>query len=184
MTAEPRHGRGREEASTRELLAAMSFGDPGDQLRLRDLLTGLGKRVFGMMLFVATLPAFIPVPGVGGAVGGPLVVLVGVQLLLGLRRPWLPRFLAERGPHRRRIRRSRRGRSRHLHGRLRRVYRWWRSRSVARRRRAHSTQQHDARKPTHPDPRTRSPPRRHCRHRSRWNRAMHPPTSLPTCGEA
>ena len=105
MTAEPRHGRGREEASTRELLAAMSFGDPGDQLRLRDLLTGLGKRVFGMMLFVATLPAFIPVPGVGGAVGGPLVVLVGVQLLLGLRRPWLPRFLAERGPHRRSVQR-------------------------------------------------------------------------------
>lgn len=105
MTTEPRHGRGREEASTRELLAAMSLGDPGDQLRLRDLLTGLGKRVFGMMLFVATLPAFIPVPGVGGAIGGPLVVLVGVQLLLGLREPWLPRFLAERGPHRRAVQR-------------------------------------------------------------------------------
>ena len=96
---------GREEASTRELLAAMSFGDPDDQLRLRDLLTGLGKRVFGMMLFVATLPAFIPVPGVGGAIGGPLVVLVGVQLLLGLRKPWLPDFLAERGPHRRAVQR-------------------------------------------------------------------------------
>lgn len=90
----------REEASTRELLAAMALGDPGDQLRFADLLIGLGKRVFGMMLFVATLPAFIPIPGVGGAVGGPLVVLVGAQLLIGLRKPWLPRFIAERGPHR------------------------------------------------------------------------------------
>ncbi|VXB82664.1 conserved membrane hypothetical protein [Luteimonas sp. 9C] len=90
----------REEASTRELLAAMALGDPDDQLRFTDLLIGLGKRVFGMMLFVATLPAFIPVPGVGGAIGGPLVVLVGVQLLMGLRKPWLPRFIAERGPHR------------------------------------------------------------------------------------
>ena len=45
MTAEPRHSRGREEASTRELLAAMSFGDPGDQLRLRDLLTGAETRL-------------------------------------------------------------------------------------------------------------------------------------------
>jgi len=90
----------REEASTRELLAAMALGDPGDQLRFADLLIGLGKRVFGMMLFVATLPAFIPIPGVGGAIGGPLVVLVGAQLLIGLRKPWLPRWLAERGPHR------------------------------------------------------------------------------------
>ncbi|MGO3126693.1 MAG: exopolysaccharide biosynthesis protein [Luteimonas sp.] len=97
MTTE---SRSREEASTRELLAAMALGDPGDQLRFADLLIGLGKRVFGMMLFVATLPAFIPIPGVGGAIGGPLVVLVGVQLLIGLRKPWLPRFIAERGPHR------------------------------------------------------------------------------------
>ncbi|MCD9126417.1 exopolysaccharide biosynthesis protein [Luteimonas fraxinea] len=90
----------REEASTRELLAAMALGDPDDQLRFADLLIGLGKRVFGMMLFVATLPAFIPIPGVGGAIGGPLVALVGAQLLIGLRKPWLPRFIAERGPHR------------------------------------------------------------------------------------
>ncbi|WP_101925827.1 MULTISPECIES: exopolysaccharide biosynthesis protein [Luteimonas] len=90
----------RAEAGTRDLLAAMAFGDPDDQLRFGELLIGLGKRVFGMMLFVATLPAFIPVPGVGGAVGGPLVALVGLQLLVGLRKPWLPRFIAERGPHR------------------------------------------------------------------------------------
>ncbi|MEF3082896.1 exopolysaccharide biosynthesis protein [Luteimonas sp. SMYT11W] len=90
----------REEASTRELLAAMALGDPDDQLRFTELLIGLGKRVFGMMLFVATLPAFIPIPGVGGAIGGPLVALVGAQLLIGLRKPWLPRFIAERGPHR------------------------------------------------------------------------------------
>jgi len=90
----------RDEAGTRDLLAAMALGDPGDQLRFADLLIGLGKRVFGMMLFVATLPAFIPIPGVGGAIGGPLVMLVGVQLLIGLRKPWLPRFVAERGPHR------------------------------------------------------------------------------------
>ncbi|ASR43956.1 hypothetical protein BEN78_11820 [Xanthomonas citri pv. mangiferaeindicae] len=97
--------RSREEASTRELLAAMAAGDPGDQLRFRDLLAGLDKRVFGMMLFVATLPAFIPIPGVGGAVGGPLVIFVGLQLLVGLRKPWLPGFIAERGPHRSAVKR-------------------------------------------------------------------------------
>nr|WP_084087090.1 exopolysaccharide biosynthesis protein [Lysobacter daejeonensis] len=78
----------------------MAGGDPGDRLRLGDLLAGLGNRSFGMMLFIATLPAFIPIPGLAGAISGPLVMLVGLQLLVGLRRPWLPRAVAERGPQR------------------------------------------------------------------------------------
>lgn len=69
-------------------------------LRFGDVFAGLGKRSFGMLLFVSTLAAFIPIPGVGGAVSGPLVMLIGVQLLLGLRKPWLPGFVARRGPHR------------------------------------------------------------------------------------
>ena len=52
-----------------------------------------------MLLFVSALPAFIPIP-IGGAIAGPLVVLIGLQLLAGRRRPWLPGFLARRGPRR------------------------------------------------------------------------------------
>jgi len=87
------------EAGTRALLDALAEGDPAELLPLRVLLAGLGRRAFGMLLFAAILPAFIPIP-VGGAISGPLVVLVGLQLLALRRRPWLPRFLAERGPHR------------------------------------------------------------------------------------
>lgn len=85
---------------TRDLLDALASGDPEDNLRLEDILAGLSRQVFGMLLFIATLPAFIPIPGVGGAVGGPLTVLVGVHLLVGLPRLWLPRFIARRGPRR------------------------------------------------------------------------------------
>lgn len=85
---------------TRALLDLIANSYPGDRLRLGDVLAGLGNRSFGMMLFIATLPAFIPIPGLAGAVSGPLVMLVGLQLLVGLRRPWLPRALAERGPQR------------------------------------------------------------------------------------
>jgi len=53
-----------------------------------------------VFLFVAILPAFIPIPGVGGAVSGPLILLIGGQMLFGLRRPWLPKFIANRGPKR------------------------------------------------------------------------------------
>ncbi len=96
-------GGGRSRArtlGTRELLDALATGDPGDSLTLEQLLAGLSRQVFGMLLFVATLPAFIPIPGVGGAIGGPLTVLVGVHLLVGMRKLWLPRFVARRGPRR------------------------------------------------------------------------------------
>ncbi len=82
------------------LLAALASGDPDESIRFRDVFAGLGERAFGMLLFVATLPAFIPIPGVGGAVSGPLTILIGLQLLIGRRMPWLPRFVASRGPRR------------------------------------------------------------------------------------
>ena len=48
------------------------------------LLQGLGRTAFGMFLFVSILPGFIPIPGTGGMISGPLVVLIGLQLLVGL----------------------------------------------------------------------------------------------------
>ncbi len=94
MTHEDNH------TTTVALLDGFANGNPDDVLRLGDLLKDFGPAAFGMLLFLGVLPAFIPVPGVGGAVGGPLVILVGVQLLLGMRKLWLPEFLARRGPHR------------------------------------------------------------------------------------
>ena len=88
-----------QEHGTRAILDRFATGDPAETLRIDELLSGLGKRAFGMLLFVASLPAFIPIPG-GGAIAGPLIVLIGLQLLVGLRRPWLPGFLARRGPRR------------------------------------------------------------------------------------
>jgi len=84
----------------RALLARLTEGHPDDILPLGILLRGLGHQSFGMLLLIATVPAFVPIPGVGGAIGGPLVLLVGLQLLLGLKRPWLPQMIARRGPKR------------------------------------------------------------------------------------
>ena len=95
----PEPGTRPREAGTRAILVALLDGDPAQSLDFDDLLDGLGRRAFGMLLFVAALPAFIPIP-VGGAVIGPLVVLIAAQLLVGLRKPWLPGFIAERAPRR------------------------------------------------------------------------------------
>lgn len=84
----------------RAVLDTLCDGDPDEHLALRDLVGGLGRSTFGVLLLVATLPAFIPIPGVAGALSGPLVVLVGLHLLVLLRKPWLPDFVARRGPQR------------------------------------------------------------------------------------
>jgi len=90
----------RPRASARAILAALAAGPADDVVTLGSVMEGLGGSVFGMLLFIATLPAFLPIPGLAGALSGPLVSVVGLQLLLGLRRPWLPRAVARRGPRR------------------------------------------------------------------------------------
>lgn len=100
MTARADHRRkDPPEAGTRELLDHFAEGDPEEIIRLDDVLAGLEERAFGMLLFLSVPTAFIP--GVAGVISGPLVVLVGAQLLFGRNEPWLPQFLGRLGPHRR-----------------------------------------------------------------------------------
>lgn len=78
-------------------------GQPHDRLDLATLLGNLQQGAFGMFLLLAILPAFIPIPGLAGAISGPIVVLIGLQLCAGRSTPWLPRSLARRGPRRERL---------------------------------------------------------------------------------
>lgn len=89
-----------EPQGMRAVIDALCDGDPNERLQLRELVGDLGRSTFGVLLFIAILPALIPIPGVAGALSGPLVVLVGLHLLILLRRPWLPDFVARRGPQR------------------------------------------------------------------------------------
>ncbi len=93
-------GNGYRNEGIRTLLAMFEHGDPDEHLTLGQILKGLEQSAFGVFLFIAILPSFIPIPGIGGAVSGPLVFLIGVQLLCGMTRPWLPGFIARRGPKR------------------------------------------------------------------------------------
>lgn len=93
--------------AARALLDAVAAGDPDEVQPLFGLFQGLGDRAFGMLLLAAAAPAFIPIPGLAGGLSGPLVMLVGVQLLLRLPQPWLPAFIGRRGPRRRMLARLR-----------------------------------------------------------------------------
>ncbi len=61
---------------------------------LRDALSG---KAYGILLLVLALPNLIPIPapGLSAVLGAPLI-LVTFQLMLGLKTPWLPKFIAGR----------------------------------------------------------------------------------------
>jgi hypothetical protein len=86
-----------DHARTTELLHHALDTHTGDEITLGDFLDPLGERAFGFLILILALPNFIPVPiGVGGVMG-VLVVLIGVQMLIGFDHPWLPGALRRRG---------------------------------------------------------------------------------------
>lgn len=87
----------------RRVLDALAAGAADERIALTDVLRDLQQRGFGLLLLIAALPSFLPIPGVAGGVSGPLAMLIGAQMLIGLRKPWLPQWLAKRGPPRRMI---------------------------------------------------------------------------------
>lgn len=77
----------------RELAAQLQ---PGQPVSLGALLDHFGPRAHGILLLVATLPSLLPVPLGLGAVLGPIVLVLGLGVALGLQRPWLPGWLRRR----------------------------------------------------------------------------------------
>lgn len=81
------------------MLGQLAQGDANEQITLDQIIDEVEESGFGMMLFVLTLPAFIPIP-VGGALSGPMVALLALQMIIGRHEPWLPRRVLEKGPKR------------------------------------------------------------------------------------
>lgn len=82
---------------TSHLLARIGDAAAGDIVSFDDLLDEIRERAFGALLLLVLLPTFIPVPIGIGAVTGPFIALVGLQMLLTFTHPWLPRFIGRRG---------------------------------------------------------------------------------------
>src|SRR5262245_7521711 len=66
---------------------------PGERVSLGDIEAALGDRGFGLMIFVFTLPTLIP--GIAMLAAIPLLLLA-IQLMLGMSRPWLPKAIQDR----------------------------------------------------------------------------------------
>jgi hypothetical protein len=81
---------------TSSLIAAMGNAEAGATVSFDDLLDGFRQRAFGALLLVVLLPTFIPVPVGIGAITGPVLALIGLQMLLLQPHPWLPRWMGRR----------------------------------------------------------------------------------------
>lgn len=82
--------------STSEALLAIVRAFPGEQMRLQDLMNGLGERSFGFVLLLfGVLSAIAIIPGLATITAIPLLFF-GLQMLCGYRTPWLPKSISER----------------------------------------------------------------------------------------
>lgn len=68
----------------------------GERISMRELKDSLGRRSFGLILFVLAIPnvlPFVAIPGVSSVIGVP-IVLIAFQMMMGYQYIWLPKWVA------------------------------------------------------------------------------------------
>jgi len=68
------------------------------RVALGDLVSSLGDRAFGLLMLTFALPNAVglgTIPGLSTVFGLPQAIFA-VQMIFGLQKPWLPRFLMEK----------------------------------------------------------------------------------------
>ncbi len=81
---------------TSSLLDAIGSTAASDSVSFDELLDSFRERAFGALLLLILLPTFIPVPIGIGAITGPFIALIGLQMLLTFEHPWLPKWIGRR----------------------------------------------------------------------------------------
>jgi hypothetical protein len=67
-----------------------------ERISVDEIINGLGARAFGLAVLVFALPSCVPMPpGVPTIVGFALLI-VSIQMVMGRKDLWLPRFLSKR----------------------------------------------------------------------------------------
>ncbi len=85
--------RAHEHLSASAVLRAVIDEAKRETISIREIIEAFGERAFGFVLILFSLPNCVPnVPGIAGIVGTP-VLIFGIQMMLGHKRPWLPGFI-------------------------------------------------------------------------------------------
>lgn len=79
-------------------IANATTEEPEEKISIIAFSKGLGRRSYGILLLTFNLPNLIPLPLPLLSIffGVPLAV-ISLQLVVGFERPWLPKFLSQRG---------------------------------------------------------------------------------------
>lgn len=89
---------GEKPKSVLDALRDIAHATPEEKISIDAFSKGLGRRSYGLLLLTLNLPNLIPLPlPLLSIIFGFPLALVGLQLALGLERPWVPGFLRRRG---------------------------------------------------------------------------------------
>jgi len=76
---------------TSDILNEIAANAPGARVSLGEIVASLGDRGFALLMVVLGLPNVLPMPPPIPLVCGLLLVVIALQIVLGLRHPWIPR---------------------------------------------------------------------------------------------
>jgi hypothetical protein len=80
-----------QNAPISRLIAEVVERCPGERITLGEMAEAFGDRAFGLLILMLCLPGLLP--GMASIFGTPMLIL-GVQMGLGFRKPKLPGFIA------------------------------------------------------------------------------------------
>lgn len=81
---------------TSAMLAALAYGSESERITLGEFAGGLRHRVIGFSMLVFALPCCLPMPPGIPTVCGVVISVIGLHLVFGRERLWLPRWIARR----------------------------------------------------------------------------------------
>ena len=79
-----------------KVLAELCVESGQGAITVGEIVDRFGSRAFGALLFIFAIPNVLPLPPGSSTVLGMPLVLLAPQVAIGVRAPWLPRFIDER----------------------------------------------------------------------------------------
>src|SRR3954468_1934778 len=70
--------------------------DAQGSITVGEIIDRFGPRAFGALLFVFAIPNVLPLPPGSSTILGLPLLLIAPQIAIGIRRPWLPKFIDHR----------------------------------------------------------------------------------------
>jgi hypothetical protein len=107
------------------MVAEVAAQCPGERITLGEMAEAFGDRAFGLLILLLCLPGLLP--GMASVFGTPMLIL-GVQMGLGFRKPKLPGFIARQSLKRSDVLRLTAGADTRVSRAISRIERWVRPR--------------------------------------------------------